>query len=332
MATNPPVRVAVTGAAGQIGYSLLFRIASGLDARPGPAGRSSSCSRSPRPSVRSRASRWSSRTARSRCSPGSCRPTTPTSRSATSTWPCSSGAMPRKDGMERSDLLERQRRDLQAAGRGAVPLGQARREGARGRQPGQHQRAHRPAERQGPRPRPLHRDDPPRPQPGHRPARRQGRRPQHRRHQDDDLGQPLGHAVPRRVPRRGRREAGLRRGRQATRPGSRATSSPPCSSGAPRSSRPAACRRLRRPPTPPSTTSAPGPSARPRATGCRWASRATAATACPRGSSAASRVTCKDGEYEIVQGLDIDDFSRARIDKRRPASSSKSATPSRSSA
>src|SRR3990170_7840905 len=29
MATTPPVRVAVTGAAGQIGYSLLFRIASG---------------------------------------------------------------------------------------------------------------------------------------------------------------------------------------------------------------------------------------------------------------------------------------------------------------
>ena len=27
--SNPPVKVAVTGAAGQIGYSLLFRIASG---------------------------------------------------------------------------------------------------------------------------------------------------------------------------------------------------------------------------------------------------------------------------------------------------------------
>ena len=27
--SNPPVRVAVTGAAGQIGYALLFRIASG---------------------------------------------------------------------------------------------------------------------------------------------------------------------------------------------------------------------------------------------------------------------------------------------------------------
>ena len=31
---NEPVRVAVTGAAGQIGYSLLFRIASGKHARP----------------------------------------------------------------------------------------------------------------------------------------------------------------------------------------------------------------------------------------------------------------------------------------------------------
>ena len=29
MATKPPVHVTVTGAAGQIGYSLLFRIASG---------------------------------------------------------------------------------------------------------------------------------------------------------------------------------------------------------------------------------------------------------------------------------------------------------------
>jgi malate dehydrogenase len=26
-------------------------------------------------------------------------------------------------------------------------------------------------------------------------------------------------------------------------------------------------------------------------------------------------VTCKDGEYQIVQGLDIDEFSRQRIDK-----------------
>src|SRR5579859_2890606 len=33
--TNAPIRVAVTGAAGQIGYSLLFRIASGAMFGPG---------------------------------------------------------------------------------------------------------------------------------------------------------------------------------------------------------------------------------------------------------------------------------------------------------
>ena len=33
-----PVNVAITGAAGQIGYALAFRVASGADARQGPAG------------------------------------------------------------------------------------------------------------------------------------------------------------------------------------------------------------------------------------------------------------------------------------------------------
>ena len=41
---------------------------------------------------------------------------------------------------------------------------------------------------------------------------------------------------------------------------------------------------------------------------------ATAPTASRRGSSPASPCTCADGEWEIVEGLDIDDFSRARID------------------
>ena len=118
--TKDPVRVAVTGAAGQIGYALLFRIASGsmlgpdqpvilqlleitpaLDALRGVAMELEDCAF---PLL-----------------PGSCRsPTMPTWRSATSTSPCSSASMPRKEGMERSDLLERQRRHLQAAGRGAL--------------------------------------------------------------------------------------------------------------------------------------------------------------------------------------------------------------------
>ena len=46
--TRTPVNVTVTGAAGQIGYALLFRIASGAAARPGHARSSCGCSRSRR--------------------------------------------------------------------------------------------------------------------------------------------------------------------------------------------------------------------------------------------------------------------------------------------
>ena len=100
-----PVRVAVTGAAGQIGYSLLFRIASGemlgkdqpvilslLEITPAlPA---------------SVVSRWSSTTARSRCSPASSRPTTPTPRSTGVNYALLVGSRPRTKGMERGELLE----------------------------------------------------------------------------------------------------------------------------------------------------------------------------------------------------------------------------------
>ena len=34
----------------------------------------------------------------------------------------------------------------------------------------------------------------------------------------------------------------------------------------------------------------------------------------PEGIISSFPCVCKDGNYEIVQGLDIDDFSRARID------------------
>ncbi len=53
------------------------------------------------------------------------------------------GARPRTKGMERADLLERQRRHLQAAGRGDRRRRRRRRQGARRRQPGQHERADR---------------------------------------------------------------------------------------------------------------------------------------------------------------------------------------------
>jgi malate dehydrogenase len=35
----------------------------------------------------------------------------------------------------------------------------------------------------------------------------------------------------------------------------------------------------------------------------------------PEGIISSFPVTCKDGQYSIVQGLDISDFSRGRIDK-----------------
>ena len=42
--------------------------------------------------------------------------------------------------------------------------------------------------------------------------------------------------------------------------------------------------------------------------------RPTAATAFPRASSTAIPVTCQNGDYQIVQGLAINDFSRQRMD------------------
>ena len=239
---------------------------------------------------------------------------------------------PARTGMERADLLSANGGIFKPQGEALSRVGQARREGARRRQPGQHQLPHRPAERQGPRPRPVHGDDPARPQPGHRPARGQGRRRTARRHQDDDLGQPLGHAVPRRVPRRGRRQARLRRGRPATRRGSRATSSPPCSSAARRSSRPAACRRRRRPPTPPSTTSAPGRSAPPTATGCRWAIPSDGSYGVPEGIITQLPVHLHRTAATRSSRASTSTTSAGPASTRAPASSPTSATPSRSSA
>ncbi|CAM5559257.1 Malate dehydrogenase OS=Streptomyces tendae OX=1932 GN=mdh PE=3 SV=1 [Streptomyces tendae] len=99
-----------------------------------------------------------------------------------------------------------------------------------------------------------------------------------------------------------------------TRSGWPTTSSRPSPSAAPPSSRPAAPRRPPPPPMPPSTTSTPGSTAPPTATGSPWASRPTVPTASRRASSPSFPVTVKDGKYEIVQGLEINEFSRTRID------------------
>ena len=143
-------------------------------------------------------------------------------------------------------------------------------------------------------------------------ARGQDRRRRHRHQEDDDLGQPLRHPVPRPLPRRGRRPQRRRAGR---RPGLARERLHP--------DRRQARRRDHRGPRlllgrlgrlatidPPAT----GCSAPPRATGSRWRSlrrllRRARGPRSPRSPSPPS-----DGDWQIVQGLEIDDFSRARID------------------
>ena len=55
-----------------------------------------------------------------------------------------------------------------------------------------------------------------------------------------------------------------------------------------------------------------GARARRRATGCRWRCPPTAATAIAPGVVYSYPCVCKNGDYEIVQGLEHGDFSRAR--------------------
>ena len=226
-----PVRVAVTGAAGQIGYSLLFRIASGellgkdqpvilqlLEITPALAGAR-------------RRRRWSSTTARSRCSRASSRPTTPTAAFAGVNYALLVGSRPRTKGMERKELLEVERRDLHRAGQGARRRRGRRRAHPRRRQPGQHELPDRDEQRAVDPARALHRDDAPRPQPRQGAARGEVRGAGRRRSRNMTIwGNHSGDAVPRPRARAGRRQAGD--ASWSTRPGSRARSSRPCSSAA----------------------------------------------------------------------------------------------------
>ena len=102
---SKPVRVTVTGAAGQIGYSLVFRIASGAAARPRPAGRPAAAGDPARRWARSRGSRWSSSTAPSRCSAGLDLHDNPEDAFDGTNIALLVGSRPRTKGMERAELL-----------------------------------------------------------------------------------------------------------------------------------------------------------------------------------------------------------------------------------
>ena len=251
-----PVTVTVTGAAGQIGYALLFRVASGqllgpdvpvrlrlleitpaLKAAEGTAMELDDCAF---PLLaRHRHHRRRPRRVRRR------------QRRAAGRRP----AAHRGHGARRPARGER--RHLQAAGRGDQRRRRRRRAGAGRRQPGQHQRPHHRGARARRAEVAVHRDDPARPQPRDQPAGEQDRSPGDRDPPAHDLGQPLGDAVPRPVARPGRRQAG-RRGARRRRLDRRHASSRPSPSAARRSSRRAARRRRRRRRTRRSTTSSAG--------------------------------------------------------------------------
>ena len=251
---------------------------------------------------------------RSRCSPTSCAPTTPTSRSVTPTSRCSSARCRARPGMERTDLLTANGGIFKPQGEALVAQRQAGRQDPRGRQPGQHQRADREEQRDRTSTRgrftAMTRLDHNR---AVQPARAEARRRRHRRQQHDDLGQPLDDAVPRPVPLRGRRTQRLR-GRRRSRLGRRHVH--PHRRQARRGDHRGPRRVVggvggqRRGRSHPLVVAGHAP----KATGCRWRSRRDGSYGVPEGLISSFPCTCRDGEYSIVQGLDIDEYSRGKID------------------
>ena len=274
--SDSPVNVTVTGAAGQIGYAILFRIAAGemlgpdtevklrlleipdaLTAAEGTAMELDDCAF---PLLR-----------------GIDISDDPKEAFDGTNIALLVGARPRSKGMERADLLE-------ANGGIFKPQGEAINAHAAddvkvlvvGNPANTNcliAKSHAPDVP----PRAVHGDDAPRSQPGDRPARQQARAPRHRHQADDRLGQPLPDAVPGPGQRAGRRQLRLAPGR-TTRRGSRTSSSRRSASAAPRSSRRAAPPAPPRPRTPRSTTCATGCSGPRTATGPRWPWSPTAPT------------------------------------------------------
>jgi hypothetical protein len=135
------VRVAVTGAAGQIGYALLFRIASGEAFGP-EAGVDSSCSSWSAACRRSRASRMELEDCAFPLLDEVSRPPTPSGIRGRELGPAGRGrCRARRDGAQGS--AEHQRRHLHRPGRGDRAQRRGRLPRARRRQPVQHERAHR---------------------------------------------------------------------------------------------------------------------------------------------------------------------------------------------
>ena len=189
---NKPIRVAVTGAAGQIGYSLLFRIAAGdMLGRDQPV----ILQLLELPIDKAQAALKGVMMELEDCAfpllAGMEGTADPEVAFKDADVAMLVGAKPRGPGMERKDLLHGERQDLHRARQGARPRRRPQREGAGRRQSGQHQCVHRDevgavaAEEE------LHRDAAPRPQPRAVAARREERQAGRVDREADRLGQPF---------------------------------------------------------------------------------------------------------------------------------------------
>ena len=151
MTSPTPVRVAVTGAAGQIGYSLLFRIASGSMLGPDTPVALQLLEITP-----ALGALEGVKMELDDCAFPLLSEVVTTDDADVAFGDADVallvGAMPRKAGMERADLLSANGGIFKPQGEALSRSAHARRQGARRRQPGQHQLPDRDVERQGPRP------------------------------------------------------------------------------------------------------------------------------------------------------------------------------------
>ena len=169
-----PVRVTVTGAAGQIGYSLVFRIASGQLLGPDQPVDLRLLEIPPAMGALEGVAMELVDCAFPLLS-GLDLHDDPNEAFDGVNIALLVGSRPRTKGMERAELLSRERQDLHRAGQGAERQRRRRREGARRRQPRQHQLPDRDEQRIRHPARALHLDDAPRPQPRGRAAGQQAR-------------------------------------------------------------------------------------------------------------------------------------------------------------
>ena len=218
--SDSPVRVAVTGAAGQIGYAILFRIASGQLLGPDTPVHLSLLE-IPAAVKAAEGTAMELDDCAFPLLAGIDISDDPKQAFDGVNVALLVGARPRSKGMERGDLLEANGGIFKPQGQALNDHAASDMQGARRRQPRQHELPDRSEQRPRHPARAVHGDDPARSQSRDRTARTEDRRGRQGHHQHDDLGKPLGDPVSRHLPRQRRRPERRRDGERSVVAGER---------------------------------------------------------------------------------------------------------------